>query len=119
MNRRYFIVCGVIGFVFALLVFAGCKKEDELDNVDCSVVSSGYTIHIKPIIDANCLSSGCHNSGSVNGDFTAYSGLKSKADNGSLNNRVLEQRNMPLSDELSMDELKKIKCWLNSGALNN
>lgn len=119
MKSRYYIIWSSFGLLFALLVFAGCKKDDELENVDCSTINSGYSTQIKPIIEANCLSSGCHNNGSANGDFTIYSGLKAKADNGSFYNRVIEQKNMPLSKELSMDELKKIKCWLNAGAPNN
>jgi hypothetical protein len=98
-----------------------CKKNrnEDLNNLDCSKISSGYSANIKPIIDGNCLSSGCHNTGSVNGDFTTYSGLKAKADNGTLDNRVIQNKSMPPSGSLSMDNLKKIKCWLNSGSPNN
>lgn len=95
------------------------KKNDDLNNVDCSTINAGYNANVKPILSGNCLSSGCHNSGSANGDFTTYAGLKAKADNGSLNNRVVEQRNMPPSGALSTDNLKSIKCWINSGSPNN
>lgn len=100
----------------------GCKKKekkDDLNSIDCSAINSGYSSDIKPIIAANCISSGCHNAGSANGDLTTYNGLKAKVDNGSIDNRVIQQRTMPLSGSLAMDDLKKIKCWLNSGAPNN
>lgn len=102
-------------------IITACRKDksNDLNNLDCSKISSGYSSNIKPIIEANCLSSGCHNSGSVNGDFTTYDGVKVKVDNGSIDNRVIQQKNMPPTGSLSMDQLKKIKCWLNSGALNN
>ncbi len=105
-----------------VFLFAGaCKKKDDdpLANVDCSQVASAYNANIKPITSGNCVSSGCHNAGSANGDFTTYAGLKAKADNGSLNKRVLEAKSMPPSGPLPIDDLKKIKCWLNNGAPNN
>ncbi|MDP2386003.1 MAG: hypothetical protein Q8M29_06510 [Bacteroidota bacterium] len=109
------------GLMLSLVFFGACKKsrKNDLDHIDCSKINSVYSSNVKPIIDKNCLSSGCHNSGSTNGDFTTYAGVKAKVDNGSFDNRVIQQKNMPLSNELSMDDLKKIKCWLNSGAANN
>lgn len=118
MKKRLFIFILIPAFIG--LVF-GCKKnkKDDLNNLDCSKINSSYSSDIKPIIAANCLSSGCHNAGSANGDLTTYTGLKAKADNGSLDNRVIQQRNMPPSGSLAIDDLKKIKCWLNSSAPNN
>jgi len=76
--------------------------------------------NIKPIINANCTSSSCHGAGSSNGDYTTYAGLKAKADNGSLDERVLQKKDMPKSaPALSLDDRKKIKCWLLNGAPNN
>lgn len=119
MKTGYFIALFLIGFVINMFLFSGCKKKDDLNNLNCSKINSKYASHVKPIIDANCLSSGCHNSGSVHGDFTTYTGVKTKVDNGSFDSRVIQGKNMPLSGSLSLDELKKIKCWLNSGASNN
>lgn len=115
MNKKSHLLLFIIG----ILLLPGCKKEDALNNVDCSKVSSSYSSNIKPIISSNCTSSGCHNANSNNGDFTTYEGLKAKADNGTLNTRVVEQKNMPPSQPLSLDDLKKIKCWIDSGAPNN
>lgn len=111
----------ILLFAFIGLV-TGCKKKDkkdDLNNLDCSKINSSYSADVKPIIDGNCLSSGCHGAGSANGDFTTYAGLKAKVDNGSIDNRVIQQRTMPINGSLAMDDLKKIKCWLNSGASNN
>ncbi len=112
-----------IGYLLlvGLGIITACRKDksDDLNNLDCSKISSSYSSNIKPIIDANCLSSGCHNSGSVSGDFTTYAGIKVKVDNGSIDNRVIQQKNMPPTGSLSIDQLKKIKCWLNSSAPNN
>lgn len=107
--------------VISLGTFNSCKKKknEDLNNLDCSKINSGYSSDVKPIISTNCLSSGCHNTNSVNGDFTTYTGLKAKADNGTLDNRVIQQKTMPPSGALSIDQLQKIKCWLNSGSPNN
>jgi hypothetical protein len=113
MKKIFFLLLVGLGII------AACKKKDDLNNLDCSKISSGYASNIKPIIEGNCLSSGCHNSGSKNGDFTTYEAIKIKVDNGSFNSRVIQEKDMPLSGSLSIDQLKKIKCWLNSGAPNN
>lgn len=117
-----------INDIFPLLLFvvllqivigiAGCKK-DNLDNVNCSKINSKYSADIVPIINANCLSSGCHDAASAGRDYTTYNGLKAAVDNGSLESRVLDSKTMPPGRSLSMDDLKKIKCWINSGAPNN
>ncbi|MBN8701425.1 MAG: hypothetical protein J0M08_00005 [Bacteroidetes bacterium] len=102
-----------------LLVIHNSCKKDEYKNLDCSTINSSYKSDIKPIIDANCNSGGCHNSGSSYGDFTTYKGLLSKSNNGSLNRHVLVDKKMPPSKPLSLDDRKKIKCWINSGSLND
>lgn len=109
----------ILIFCIQCCAFYSCKKKEDLNNLDCSKINSGYSANIKPIIDGTCLASGCHQGGSANGDFTSYAGVKAKVDNGSFDNRVIQQKNMPLSGSLSIDNLKKIKCWLNSGAPNN
>ena len=101
------------------VVAASCNKKENLDDVDCGKVNAKFAANVKPIIDAKCATSGCHNANSSNGDFTNYAGVKAKADDGSIKKRVLAQKNMPPSNPLSFDELKKIKCWLASGAQNN
>lgn len=106
------------GICMTCLLIEACKKDDYKD-LDCNSINATYLSDVKPIIQANCLGSGCHNSGSSNGDFTEYKGLKGKANNGSLNKRVLEKKDMPSGGSLSLDDRKKIKCWLNSGALEN
>ncbi|TND03498.1 MAG: hypothetical protein FD123_3919 [Bacteroidetes bacterium] len=110
------IVLTFVASVF-LLSWAACDKD--LDDVDCSTTTSNYAADIKPIITANCNSSGCHGTGSSNGDFTTYAGLKTVADNGRLQSRVIVERDMPPSGPLNREQRIKIKCWIDSGAPNN
>ncbi|PQJ81387.1 c-type cytochrome [Polaribacter glomeratus] len=87
--------------------------EKPINNDLCETVS--YSLTIKPIIDANCIQ--CH---STNGgqfpNLNSYAALSSKA------NSVLSEvqsRRMPIGGTLTTDEIAAIKCWVNSGALNN
>ena len=103
---------------FVLLYIYSCKKN-EYKNIDCNSIQAKYSSDIFPIINSKCNSSGCHGAGSSKGDFTNYQGLKAKADNGSIEKRVLVNKDMPPSGSLSSEERNKIKCWLNNGAQNN
>ncbi len=112
--------------VFLIFLFApfvafwnGCKKKDEYKDLNCATVNSTYTDVIKPIIETNCTGSGCHGTKSSNGDYTTYEGLLIRVNNGTLSKRVLYAKDMPQAGSLSLDDRKKIKCWLDSGAPRN
>ena len=105
--------------VLCIVSWTCCKKKDEYKNLECSSVSSSYSASIKPLIDANCTSSGCHNAGSSNGNLTTYEGLLIRVNNGTLSKRVLYTKDMPKNGSLSLDDRKKIKCWLDAGAPRN
>ncbi len=109
----------ILFVVLLVMLFGNACKKDEYKNLDCSSISSTYNANIKPIINSNCTLSGCHNTGSSNGDYTTYNGLKAIADNGKLEDRVLNKKDMPSSNALSLDLRKKIKCWIEAGAPNN
>lgn len=80
-----------------------------------------YSSDIAPIVAAKCNVSGCHNSGSSYGDFTSYTGLKAFASSGSLNTQVVTLKLMPKFPVLPLtsDQISKIDCWIQQGALNN
>jgi hypothetical protein len=101
----------------AMILLASCK--DDMDDLDCSTIASAYNADIKPIITNNCATAGCHVTGSAQGDFSTYNGIKTAADNGKLEQRVIHDKNMPPSGPLPLDHRKKIKCWLEAGAHNN
>src|SRR4051812_10157398 len=79
-----------------------------------------YVTDVKPIIDAKCATSGCHEpAGSGTGDFTDFAQLKAAVDNGTFKNDVFILKTMPQGGSLSEDELGKLRCWLDQGAPNN
>lgn len=116
MNAVIRISSSIIGL--GIVTLLACKKDDY-KNLDCNAIHAGFKADIEPVIKANCLNSGCHDSGSRHGDFTEYKGIKGKANNGSLEKRVLTKKDMPAGNPLSLDDRKKIKCWLNNGAADN
>ncbi len=111
---------------FLLLGFLACTKDVGL-NPDlqpkpvnaCDSVT--FSDSVQPIINANCATSGCHDTGSPDGDFTAYAGVKAKVDNGSFEARTIigTPTPMPATGLLPETELTKLKCWLAAGAPNN
>lgn len=106
---KYYLLYSIV----VVIISSACKKENT-EEIDCK-----YASGITPIINANCLTSGCHNTGSLNGDFTTYTGLKKVASSGALENRVIINQTMPPSKPLSDEDRKKIKCWIDSGSPNN
>jgi hypothetical protein len=89
----------------------------------CSTTVS-YSLTVAPFISTNCSStSGCHEGGSVNGDYTSYAGLSAKVTDGKLNNRVVVVKDMvtwPIqSTPIPSTDVNKIDCWIQQGGLNN
>jgi hypothetical protein len=114
--KRFLLIFSTI--ILISFLFQTCKKDD-LKNLNCNTVPSSYNADVKPIITAHCATStGCHSAGSSR-DYSTYSGLKIVADNGSLEKTTLTDKTMPPSGALSLDDRKKIKCWLNNGSQNN
>jgi hypothetical protein len=110
----------IISILLVICIFQACKKKEEaMNNQDCSTVNAHYTSDIQPLVAANCSTVGCHDSGSSVGDFTTYAGLKAKADNGTLKARVVDNNSMPPSTGLDMTSRKKISCWIMNGSLND
>jgi hypothetical protein len=109
----------LISVVLSIIISISCKKEKKqtLASVDCTTITFSSTI--MPIINSNCSGSGCHGSGSSNGEFTSHSTIKPYADNGKLKSRVIDIQDMPKGGSLTADQLAQINCWLNAGAPNN
>ncbi len=129
MHKKHIAAISFI-FLATTATFISCdKKVGKVPEKKVVVVtpstcdSSTFSQKISPIISNSCTTSGCHDSGSGNGDFTSYSGLKVKVDNGSLKTRVFDTPDNPMpptgNGVLSNQQLTYIKCWLDNGAKNN
>lgn len=120
---RVFTSLVVILFIYSCTKDVGqnitlAPTKQPVSANSCDTVK--FSAHILPIINSNCLS--CHSgSGPGNGNFTSYSGIKQKVDNGSFKARVVDllPSPMPQGGALPTQQIAIIKCWLDNGAPNN
>lgn len=108
-----------IFLLFIIITIAYSCKKDDYKNLDCGSTPNTYSNEIAPMVSKNCSAAACHGSGSANGDYTSYVGLKVVADKGSLENKVLHDKTMPPSKPLPLEDRRKLKCWIEAGAPNN
>ena len=111
----------VVFSVFAvLLVIIACAKDKAI-KADC-VDEISFAADVKPIIDVNCSTSGCHDASLAGGyNLSTYSGVETNAD------RILSVINhdagfiaMPQgADKLADSVIKKVECWIKQGKLDN
>lgn len=118
----------VILLAIGMIVLARCgSKKDAMPNpgpgpggggIDCNGVTSTFSGTVKPIIQANCLSSGCHDAASTNGPgaLTTYEKVR---DASSRIRSVVVARTMPKGGSLTADQIKSIACWIDNGSQNN
>lgn len=113
----------LLTLVSSVMFFSQCKKE-ETDVVDCSNVTPTYTANIKTILDANCATSGCHNSSSKKSgyDLSTYETAKTAAANkafvGSVQHKSGYSKMPRGASKLSDADVKSITCWVQSGMPN-
>ncbi len=110
--------------ILAPLLMVGCYYDVESElypNANCNTPAEvSYATHVAPLVASKCAFSGCHIDGDVSGaDLDTYEGVKSKIDDGSLEDRTIVQRNMPGSGPLPRCEIDLLQAWINQGAPNN
>ena len=126
MKKLYFLLT----FAAAVALTFSCASTN-LDEIapptgggacDSTYVFNGK---ISKIIKQNCSgiqhSSGCHSSGAGQGDFSSYSGIKAKIDNGTFVPRALQNKDMPPGyspgpNSMSDCDIKVLQSWINDGA---
>jgi hypothetical protein len=110
-----------------MLEFSGCYYDNEMELypslTGCDTLNVTYSGVISSIMNVNCNS--CHDAATLSGNVQTdnYDDLKVIADNGKLWGVVNHETGytfMPKDrPQLSECDLKKIKIWINAGALNN
>ncbi len=111
--KRIFLIA-----TFSILLYSSCTFEkSEAISSDClSPVS--YSADVDTIISLRC--GGCHGVGSLDGNLTDYAVLKTKVESGIFKSKVFITKEMPQGGPaLPENELGKLKCWMEQGALNN
>lgn len=98
----------VIAIIGSLVLMSGsCKKKE----ISCDGNGASYISDVKSIVDKNCI--GCHEG------FSTYEGLIPAVNSGKFEDAVINKRTMPQGGKLEIEELIKIKCWLDNGAKEN
>jgi len=104
-----------------ILVLASCGKED-VDTEDCAGTAPTYTSDIKPILDASCAKSGCHDPiTKQNGyDFSTYATAEPISQMDVFLGAVQHKDGyapMPHDGpKLSSDKIKQLTCWVQNGS---
>lgn len=111
--KRLFLILAFSSFLLGSCTF---EKAEPMSTECLTPVS--YSTDIDTIISVKC--GGCHGTGSSSGDLTDYAVLKTKIESGVFKTRVFITKDMPQGGPaLPEDELSKLKCWMEQGALNN
>lgn len=118
----------VVSFLILAIAIASCKHDPIITEPVpfCEQASPTYVDSIKTIIDLSCSYAGCHASGAGIGDFTNYSGMLSRLDNGKIKERVIDMKEdaalgMPPNYatagpiDLTVEQLELFQCWLDNG----
>ncbi|PKQ46341.1 hypothetical protein [Confluentibacter flavum] len=112
--------------VVSSLTIFNCANDSEDDLIDSDPLPStvNYTVHIKPIIDNNCIN--CHNNPPINGasiSLLTYQNVKSAVQNNHLISKINGNgpgELMPLGGQklpqLTIDLITK---WETDGLLEN
>jgi mono/diheme cytochrome c family protein len=113
--------------IFTILLFTACVTFiiacKKTTTYDCVGVSATYTGQVKPILDAKCATSGCHNdvSKAKGIDLSNYGQTKAYAGNASFLGSIEHTGGyepMPLNGaKLSDAEIKLIACWIKNGMI--
>ena len=130
--KTFFTPIALILLIVALFEIWSCEKSKAPSPLlNCNSLADTTQIRyvadtlfdpksIQIIVVQNCsYQSGCHEQGSTNGDFTTYQGIKARADDGSLYQRVVAQRDMPpafAGFTLSDCQIKEFYLWIQEGA---
>ncbi len=113
----------VILSITALFMFTinACKKSASYD---CGSTTYTYSSDIKPIMDAKCATSGCHDSKTKsNGiDLSSYEAVKTESANerflGSIQQKAGFDKMPQGGSPLAGSDIQKIWCWVNNGKGN-
>lgn len=124
MNKTHSLLG--ISLLLGMLMLSSCYYDNEEELYEyynqsnpCDTTAVSFADDIMPMIQGNCIT-GCHVAGGTgSGIFENYAEVKAKVDNGSMNNRVVVQRNMPPSGVLTECQILQMQAWILNGAPNN
>lgn len=105
-------------FFLSSLFWISCRHTVPQPAVQAC--NTSYETDVKPIINTKCTIDGCHGSNGL-ADLDNFEALKIRADNGNIYKYVFTLQMMPPSNasQMTEDEKRILKCWLDNGAKEN
>jgi mono/diheme cytochrome c family protein len=100
-------------------ILAQCKKETT--TIDCSGTTPTYVKDVKPILDANCASSGCHGAANPSDgiNLSTYAAAKNAGGSSKFLDSIQHNggaKAMPKGgSKMSDDKIKVLYCWVQNG----
>jgi hypothetical protein len=111
--------------IISAVVLFSCKKETSASTAPAASCTStiGYVSTIKTMMDQNCNTSGCHNSGSNAGGYnlTTYANVSSNAYKilNTMRHNSGYQAMPEGSAKLPTSTTDQFDCWVQQGKLDN
>ena len=116
--RFNIILCAFLSLLcFSISCSEGVMEDPPI--TVCDTLQVSYSNDINPIVRNSCRISGCHVEGFEHGNFYDFEEIKESALSGRLWLFTAVLRSMPPSSEISSEDLKKIRCWIDDGAPDN
>lgn len=127
-NIKFLFVVAALLFSIKVVLVSCTKDHAPAPPVITEIVLTDecpdtifYSETIKPLIDQNCATSGCHDATSHQQgyDLTTYASVSANA------NIIIESMHgvtvplMPLGNALDSASINHFECWVNQGKLNN
>jgi len=112
---KYYTLSITVIVVSILYAMSSCtdKLPEPTTDPCASMTTIYYDDHIKPLLDAHCNTSGCHDN-SFQIAFDTYSSL-SATRRASIYNRVCVTQDMPPSGGFSSAIIDTFRCWKEGG----
>jgi len=110
----YLLVC--------LYLFSTSCGKDPVDTVDCTGLTPTYSVDTKPILDASCAQTNCHDSVTKeNGyDFSTYATAMPISQQENFLGAIQHKggfKPMPESGpKLSQNKIDLLTCWVQNGS---
>jgi hypothetical protein len=110
---------------FILICISGCAYDNKEELYPPKASDTGmvsYSATIKPMLDAHCSTSGCHEPGAQLPDLTVYQNVFNNKDE--IKRRAVEPTSdpmvaMPSAGQMGASDRDKLGRWIDQGALNN
>lgn len=119
MKPRVYTILTLSAMFFTACYYDKADKLYSGVGTACDTAGMTYNNHIKPILDANCVS--CHNATAFSGNVKlhTYSDVQVTIPSGKLLNSVKHlsggSKNMPPGSKLSDCNIQKIEAWIKRG----